>query len=124
VPLHLLPDDTRAHSLPRPRTPLGFATGFSGEPNAGAVAPGFEQREPERVPLGAGHFTDKSPLLRSHPITPLVFRDLEMMRRGYRPWDKADHIRSADAVDPVALSSIQTIGSLPLDFEKTLSGIA
>jgi len=126
VPLRLPPDDTPIYSLPSccPRARPGFAAGSRDEPNAGPVSSSFEQCEPKGILLGAEHTADEPLLLRSHPITSLVFGNLEMVQRNYRPRRKSNHIRTAIAVTPAALSSVQTIGSRALDYDMTLSTIA
>jgi hypothetical protein len=94
------------HSARATFPPGRAARGPREQPNASAITPSFEQCEPKSILLGAENATDKSFLIRCDPVTPHVLGDFKMMRGDRRSWGKVVHARTANAVAPVALSSL------------------
>ena len=61
---------------------LGYSRSARGKyPNAGAVARRFKQGEAKRILLGTEHAADQPFPILSHPITPAVFSNFEVVRR-------------------------------------------
>jgi hypothetical protein len=60
-------------------------------PNAGAVAGRFKECETECIFLSTEHAADEPFPVLGHPITLMVFGDLEVVRRQYRPRREGRH---------------------------------
>lgn len=70
-------------------------SGRGKHPDAGIVARRFKEREAERILLGTEDAADQPFPILSHPITPAVFSDFEVVRRQYRPRCEGRHAPSA-----------------------------
>jgi hypothetical protein len=64
--------------------------------NTGTVACRFKEREAERILLGTEDAANQPFPILSHPITPAVFSDFEVVRRQYRPRCEGRHAHSAN----------------------------